>query len=105
MTENKPIFLSTKDNFRDLINSNPVVLVDFYADWCGPCKKLDPIIEDKTKNKSIKVIKVSVDDFQDLAEEYNVASVPNVFLFKNGKIVDSFVGFDLNGLERLIKQI
>ncbi len=74
--------------FNELINSDTPVLVDFYADWCGPCKMLSPVIEElarETKGKA-KVIKVDIDKNPQAAAHYNVKGVPTVILFKNGQI-------------------
>lgn len=76
-------------NFNDLIKER--VLVDFYADWCGPCKMLGPVLE--SVSDSIKVLKVNVDNNQDLAREYGVMSIPCVVLFEDGKEVKRSVGF------------
>lgn len=76
-------------NFNDLIKER--VLVDFYADWCGPCKMLGPVLE--KVSDSIKVLKVNVDSNQDLAREYGVMSIPCVVLFEDGKEVKRSVGF------------
>lgn len=70
------------------------VLVDFYADWCGPCKMLMPILEElaqEVKDQAL-IVKVNIDQNEELAEQYQVQSVPNVFLFENGKVRDSAVG-------------
>ena len=78
-------YLETKDNFKDLIKEGNV-LVDFYAEWCGPCRMLGPILEEvSNENKDITIIKVNVDNFEDLAREYGIMSIPTVILFKNGK--------------------
>lgn len=76
-------------NFKDLIKER--VLVDFYADWCGPCKMLGPVLS--KVSDSIKVLKVNVDSNQDLAREYGVMSIPCVVLFEDGKEVKRSVGF------------
>jgi thioredoxin 1 len=78
-----------KSNFNTIINSDVPVLVDFYADWCGPCKMLAPILKD-VKNElesSIKIVKIDVDKNQSLASKYQVRGVPTMILFKNGKQV------------------
>jgi len=78
-----------KDNFNAIINSTTPVLIDFYADWCGPCKMLAPILKDVKKElgDNIKIIKIDVDKNQPLAGVYQVRGVPTMLLFKNGKQV------------------
>ena len=78
-----------KENFKELIKEK--VLVDFYANWCGPCKMLSPILE--RTNSELKVIKVDVDSFEDLARKYGVMSIPTLILFENGKEVKRNIGF------------
>ena len=75
--------------FGDLLNSNPLVLVDFHATWCGPCKMLSPIIQRVAKKvgKSVRVVKIDVDKNQPLAGTLNVRGVPTIILYKNGKQV------------------
>lgn len=83
-----------KDNFKDeVLNSQGVVLVDFYADWCGPCRMMSPIIEELAKElKETKFVKVNVDENPDLASEYQIFSIPTILIFKNGNIIHQFVG-------------
>lgn len=78
-----------KDNFSTLINTKRAVLVDFYADWCGPCKMLAPILKEVKKDleDGIKIIKIDVDKNQPLAAKYQVRGVPTMILFKNGEQV------------------
>ena len=78
-----------KDNFSTLINTKQAVLVDFYADWCGPCKMLAPILKEVKKDleDGIKIIKIDVDKNQHLAAKYQVRGVPTMILFKNGEQV------------------
>ena len=69
------------------------VLVDFYADWCGPCKMLGPILEEVSETlDKLKVVKVNVDEAQSLAQEYGVMSIPTVYLFDGGMNAGKFVG-------------
>ena len=77
------------NNFKALINER--VLVDFYANWCGPCKMLGPVLE--AVSDEIKVLKVNVDNNQELAREYGVMSIPCVVLFENGREVKRNIGF------------
>lgn len=78
-----------KSSFSEIIKGETTVLVDFFADWCGPCKSLAPILKDVKSDlgDSIKVIKIDVDKNQALATQYQVRGVPTMILFKNGKQV------------------
>ena len=84
----------TNDNFeKEVLNSQNPVIVDFYADWCTPCKMMSPIIDNIAEEKSnIKVGKVNVDEVQELAEDYNIVSIPTIIIFKNGEINKTFTG-------------
>ncbi|HAK42255.1 MAG TPA: thioredoxin [Clostridium sp.] len=82
------------NEFNEEIKSG-VVVVDFFATWCGPCKMLAPIFEDLSTemNGKVKFIKVDVDQCPDVAMKYNVASIPTIVVFKDGKNVNTIVGF------------
>lgn len=85
-----------ESNFnKEIINTDELILVDFFATWCGPCKMLSPIISEIANeySNSVKVCKVNVDENQDLALKYNIISVPTIIFFKKGKVVKSSVGF------------
>jgi len=75
-----------KSSFNDIINSNQPTLVDFHADWCGPCKMLAPILKEVKHElqDSIKIVKIDVDKNQVIASKYQVRGVPTMILFKNG---------------------
>lgn len=85
----------TKDNFEEeVLNSDLPVVVDFWASWCGPCRMLGPIIEELSKDLSgkAKVGKVNVDEEGELAQKYNIMSIPTVLLFKDGKVAATSIG-------------
>ena len=83
-----------KDNFEsEVINSEKTVLADFNADWCGPCKMLKPIVDEISEREDVKVVSINIDDEDELAEDYEVYSIPCVVVFKNGKEVARSVGF------------
>ncbi len=93
--------LSKDDQFDELI-SNELTLVDFFADWCGPCKMLIPNLE-KLSDK-YNIVKVNVDEFPDLARRYRIMSIPALFLFKNGEVIDNKIGYqELEELESWLK--
>ncbi|BDD09006.1 thioredoxin [Fulvitalea axinellae] len=77
-----------KGNFNKLVNRNKPVLVDFYADWCGPCQTMAPILEEtgKEMEEKVDVIKVNVDKNQAIAQRFGIRSIPTLILFKNGQI-------------------
>lgn len=85
----------TAANFEnEVLRSDKPVLLDFYADWCGPCKMLSPILHELAEEKSgtLKVGKVNVDEQPDLAAQFGVMSIPTLLVFKNGKLVNQTVG-------------
>lgn len=79
------------DSFDNLI-SEGLVLVDFYANWCGPCKMLSPVLEQLTV-EGLKVVKINVDENEELARKFGIMSIPTLLLFKNGVHVDTKNGF------------
>lgn len=83
-----------ENNFEEeVLKSNNKVLVDFYADWCGPCKMMSPIIDEIAEEKQgIKVGKVNVDNNQELAIKYDVMSIPTIIVFENGVPKKTFIG-------------
>jgi len=77
-----------------VLKSDKKVLVDFYADWCGPCKMLSPVIEKLAEEiDDISFVKINVDDAENIARSYGVMSIPSLFVFENGEVVKNSVGF------------
>ena len=85
----------TSENFQEkVLQSKLPVLVDFWATWCGPCQMMGPVLEELSTNLEGKVVigKLNVDENQEIAQNYQVMSIPNLILFKNGQIVDQVIG-------------
>ena len=77
-----------KNNLEELVKSD-IVLVDFYADWCGPCKMLGKVLE----NVDLNIVKVNTDKFPELAQQFGIMSIPTVIIYKHGKEASKFIGF------------
>ena len=91
------------ENFNEIIKQDKV-LIDFYAEWCGPCKMLSPILEELEND--IKIIKVDVDKLPKLAEQFRVMSIPTLVFFNDGKVKNEIVGFrDKTELEDIINKL
>lgn len=86
---------SNQENFNnDVINSNKLVLVDFFATWCGPCQMLAPVLEElSNSDNSFNIVKIDIDSNMDLAVKYDIEAVPTLVIFKNGKELDRTMGF------------
>ena len=83
----------TKENFNEVINTEKPVLIDFYADWCGPCKMLSPVVDEiAEENPQFVVGKVNVDEEEALAMEFGVMSIPTLVIFKDGNVAEKLVG-------------
>jgi len=83
------------ENFEnDVLNSSKLTLVDFWAEWCGPCKQIGPILEEiaEEKNNILKIVKLNIDENPQTPQKYDVKGIPTLMLFKDGKLVDSKVG-------------
>ena len=87
------IEITSKAQFDEAVKSETLTIVDFWAVWCGPCRVLKPLLHKIAgEHPEIQLLTVDVDANQELAAEYDINSIPAVFMFKNGQIVDSFVG-------------
>ena len=86
------MFNLTSENFDKAINENPVVIVDFWAEWCGPCKQLTPILEEISNENDIIIHKVNVDENPALADKYNIRSIPTIVVFENGLPAKNILG-------------
>lgn len=98
------VYLKEEKEFDELTKEG-LVLVDFYADWCGPCQMLTPVLEELSKkNENLKIVKINVDEHQQLAVQNKVLSIPAIKIYKDGKLVNQAVGYqELEDLEALIK--
>lgn len=101
------IHYTPNDDLDKIVKENANVIVDFTASWCGPCQKLGPILEDKTKQGAgkFKLVKIDVDENAEISEKYKVGGIPFVILFVDGKQVSDFTGADTNKLDQMIKQM
>lgn len=78
---------------KEVLDYKGIVFVDFYADWCGPCKMTEPIIDELSKDLAdIKFVKINVDENQELTSTYQVFSIPTFMIFKDGQVLNQFVG-------------
>ncbi|EMA66425.1 thioredoxin [Halorubrum kocurii] len=88
----EPIQLADPDEFDDYVADHDVVLVDFYADWCGPCQMMEPAVEAIANDTDAAVLKVDVDQHQALAGEYGVQGIPTLLVFADGELAERMVG-------------
>ena len=102
------INLNSSNFNNEITNTDKLVIIDFFATWCGPCKMLSPIISEIANEYSnrVKVCKVNIDENQDLAIKYNIMSVPTLIFLKNGEIIKISIGFcPKSELENIINNL
>ena len=101
----EPIHVRSPDHFEEIVNTYDVVLTDFHAEWCGPCKMLEPIVEELAAETDAAMAKVDVDEMQSLAQEHRVQGVPTMILFADGEIAERIVGVrEKSDIERLLQR-
>lgn len=98
----------TKDSYHnEVMETEKVVVIDFWATWCGPCKMMAPVVEEVAKDYSdVKVCKVNVDEEPELSNAFKIVSIPTIVVIKNGEIIDSVVGYrPKEDIEKIIKLV
>jgi len=104
-TPDEPIHVESRDHLQEIVSENPIVLVDFWAEWCGPCKMLEPIVENIAGDTPASVAKIDVDEHQEIAGEFGVQGIPTLVLFVDGEAEEQLVGVqDEDDLRSLIAQ-
>lgn len=104
-TPNQPVYVESGAHLDELLESHRLVLVDFYADWCGPCKMLEPTVNELAAETDAAVAKVDIDAHQQLAQTYQVQGVPTLYLFVDGEPAERLVGVqDKSSLVELIER-
>ena len=98
------ISLTTATFEEVVLKSTKPVLVDFYADWCGPCKMIAPIVEEISQDESLVVCKLNIDNAPELAGKYRVMSIPTLIAFENGEVKNKLVGVQSkDAIEKMVK--
>ncbi len=99
--------IKSNEEFNSLINSDSLVVIDFFATWCGPCKMLSPVLENVSNVlNNVEFIKVDIDQFNELASQYKVQSVPTIVFMKNGNEINRHIGYiDEDNLVEKIKNL
>lgn len=101
----KPVAVTDATFEKEVLKSDQVVLTDFWATWCGPCKRIAPVLEEMAgeMDGKLKIAKIDVDENQGVMLKYNILSIPTLLLFKNGRVVEQIVGFKPK--DALLRQI
>ena len=102
---NKKIIEATSENFESILKSNETVLVDFWAEWCGPCRSMHPVLDELSqKHENLTIVKINVDTQSELAQKYGIRGIPTFISFKNGQVLKTVVGGQsIQKLEELLK--
>lgn len=88
------VIIGTNENIKELISQDRITIVDFWAEWCGPCRMLSPILDNIANERTdTQIVKVNVDSNPELSVEYGIRNIPAVYIFKNGEQINKFVGF------------
>lgn len=98
---------ANQENFeKEVLKNEKKVLVDFYADWCGPCRMIRPIIEEVAENNvDVKITSVNIEDEEELAEKYSISSIPCLVIFENGEETKRNVGLiSKNDIEKMLEE-
>lgn len=98
----------TKDSYHnEVMETEKVVVIDFWATWCGPCKMMAPVVEEVAKDyPDVKVCKVNIDEEPELSNAFKIVSIPTIVVIKNGEIIDSVVGYrPKEDIEKIIKLV
>ena len=88
----EPVHIESQEHLQGLLTEENVVLVDFHADWCGPCQMLEPVVADIAAETDATVAKVDIDELQGLAQENGIRGVPTLLLYANGELAERMVG-------------
>jgi len=105
-TTGTPIHVESADHLEELLEEHDVVLVDYYADWCGPCKMLEPTVEEIAAETDAAVLKVDIDEHQGIAQDAGVRSVPTLEFYKAGEAAERVIGVqDKSDLIDVIEQL
>lgn len=88
----KEIKLTNKNFDEEVFKNKETIIVDFYADWCGPCRAMGPILEEVAESSKVRLGKINIDEEDKLAERFNIMSIPTIIVYKNGEPVKTYVG-------------
>lgn len=93
-TDSEPIAVNDESFDTEIVDNDGLAMVDFWAEWCGPCRIVEPVVKELAEEYSgrVKVAKVDVDESQETAQRFNVRSIPSILFFRDGELVDTLVG-------------